>query len=175
MTMIDRNALVADETCPDIIVSVNSVATWPAATSEGPFAYFRIPTAILRPTCTCHSRQPDNANFTGLGQGLVREPRPDDAQRNSRATASRKFRKCHKFISITRSSGFSQFSRGYLKILAAAAVQFQNVSSVSGNTEIHAPNEAVRDAKPEQPRSNAFDVLTLKSLSSIRVGSYART
>lgn len=66
-------------------------ATRPATTPEGPFAYFRIPLAILRPTCARHARWFCDAISQGRVQGLAwRLPpsraRPNDDRRNSRST-----------------------------------------------------------------------------------------
>lgn len=52
-------------------VSLASVITRLATTPEGSFAYFRIPPAILRPTCARHARWLHDANFTRAGQGLA--------------------------------------------------------------------------------------------------------
>lgn len=71
--------------------SLAGVITLLATTPEGPFAYFRIPPAILRPTYARHARWLRDANFTRAGQGLARglppsEVRLNGVRRNSRST-----------------------------------------------------------------------------------------
>lgn len=59
--------------------SLAGVITWLATTPEGPFAYFRIPPAILRSTYARHARRLRDANFTRAGQGLARGLSPPEA------------------------------------------------------------------------------------------------